>query len=80
MPKFVFFHNGSDIRTAIADSVYAGQLSLTPGFEKVDFETEAIDRRDAQIKLRTHLEENTEALKMFTGNTTFSAIIESLMR
>lgn len=78
MPKFVFFHNGSDIRTAMNDSVYAGQLSLTPGFEKMDFETEAVDRRDAQIKLRTHLEENTDAIKSFAGNTTLTAIIESL--
>lgn len=80
MPKYLFFTNGSDIRTAVRDSVYAGKISSTPEFKKIDFETEASDERGAQANLKAYLEENTDALKEFTGNTGFSAVIESLLR
>ncbi len=80
MPNYVFFINGADIKTAVSGSVHADQLSSSPDFEKIDFETKAVDRQDAQLKLKTHLEENTGALKDFSGDITFSAVIESLLR
>lgn len=80
MPRYVFFLNGDDIRVAISESVYAEQLTSTPGVKKIAFETEASDQKDAQLKLKNHLEENTDALKEFTGSTGFSAVIESLLR
>jgi len=80
MPKYLFFTNGCDIRTAVRDSVYAGKISSTPEFKKIDFETEASDEGAAQTNLKAYLEENTDALKEFTGNTGFSAVIESIFR
>jgi len=60
---------------------------FTPGksrqrlnLKKIDFETEASDEGAAQTNLKAYLEENTDALKEFTGNTGFSAVIESIFR
>lgn len=80
MPKYVFFTDGTDIKAAVRESVYAGKLSSEAGFKKIDFETEATEERLAKADLKTYLEENTHALKEFTGSTGFSAVIESLLR
>ena len=80
MPKYVFFTDGTDIKTAVRDSVYAGKLLSEAGLKKIDFETEAPEERLAKAELKAYLEKNTNALKEFTGNTGFSAVIESLLR
>jgi len=80
MPRYVFFLDADDIKTAISESVYAELLTSTSGVKKFDFETEASNHQDAQSKLKTHLQENTDALKEFSGSTGFSAVIESLLR
>lgn len=80
MPGYMFFISGADIKTVVSGSAYAAQLLASPGTEKIDFETEASDKQEAQLKLKTHLEKNNKSLKNFTGDITFSAIIESLLR
>ncbi|MCY0775181.1 hypothetical protein OWK27_21070 [Enterobacter cloacae complex sp. 2022EL-00788] len=80
MPKFIFFKSGADIVTAVSQSVYADQLSTSSEYEKIDFETEATDKQAAVLKLKEYLETNTSALKDFSGDITFSSVIESLLR
>lgn len=80
MPKYVFFKKDTDIVTALNDSVYAGQLMASPVYEKIDFETEANDKQAALLKLKEFIEKNTNALKDFSGDVTFSAVIDSLLR
>lgn len=80
MPKFIFFKSGADVVTAVSQSVYADQLSTSSEYEKIDFETEATDKQAAVLKLKEYLETNTSALKDFSGDITFSSVIESLLR
>lgn len=80
MPEYTFFTDGTDIRIAIRDSVYAGKLSSEAGLKKIDFETEAPEERLAKEHLRAYLEKNMDTLKKFTGDTGFSAVMESLLR
>lgn len=80
MPKFVFFKSGTDIVTAVSESVYVDQLSTSSEYEKIAFETEATDKQAAVLKLKAYLETNTNTLKDFSGDITFSSVIESLLR
>ncbi|QKJ85115.1 hypothetical protein PMPD1_0132 [Paramixta manurensis] len=80
MPKYVFFASNGLVKTAISDSVYAEQLSSSPELKIIEFEAEANDKHEAQLKLKSHLEQNTETLKDFGGDVTLSSIIESLLR
>ncbi|WP_417878293.1 hypothetical protein [Vibrio sp.] len=77
MPKFT---GGTDIRTAIRYLVYDGELSSEAGLKKIDFEKETPEERLAKAQLGAYLEKNMDALKEFTGDTGFSAVIESLLR
>lgn len=80
MPKYTFFTDGTDIRTAIRDSVYAAKLSSEAGLKNIDFETEAPEERLAKVQLGAYLVKNMDALKEFSGDAGFCAVIESLLR
>ncbi|TNV17902.1 hypothetical protein FH968_17755 [Buttiauxella sp. B2] len=78
MPHYVFFVKNTDIRAL--DSISEQVELLKSGYQKIDFESEAADYTAAMKDLKQHHDANTEANKQFTGDITFSAIIESLLR
>lgn len=78
MPHYKFFVKQSDVRAT--DSDVEGTEFLGSGYQKLDFEAEAADKKGALKKLQVHFGENTSAIKNFTGDITFSSIIESLLR
>jgi hypothetical protein len=80
MPRYVFFINNENVTSAVSNSVYAEQLASLSGYEKIDFETEAKDKQDAELKLKAHFGENTKAVKEFGGDITFSSVIEAFLR
>lgn len=80
MPRYIFFVNDEKVTSAVSNSVYAERLASSSGFEKIDFETEANDKQDAELKLKAHLGENTQAVKEFGGDITFSSVIEAFLR
>lgn len=78
MPHYKFFVKQSDVRTTESDA--EGSELLNSGYQKLDFEADAADKKGALKKLQVHLGENTTAVKNFSGDITLSSIIESLLR
>lgn len=80
MPRYIFFINGKNITSAVSRSVYADQLASSSSYKKIDFETEADDKHHAELKFKAHFGENTQAVKEFGGDITFSSVIDVFLR
>jgi len=78
MPKYRFFAKNNEI--AATESTLPDADFLNEGYEKIDFETDAEDKEAAINSLKNYLSQNTDATKKYTGDITFSSIIESLLR
>lgn len=78
MPHYAFFVNNNDIFAT--ESISEQSALLESGYQKIDFETDAVDSSVAIKLLQKHLSLNTEATQKFTGDITFASIIESLIR
>lgn len=78
MPHYAFFVNNNDIRAT--DNISEQSALVESGYQKIDFETDAVDSVVAIKLLQKHLSLNTEAIQKFTGDITFTSIIDSLIR
>ncbi|WP_313684032.1 hypothetical protein [Pantoea sp.] len=78
MKDFLFFYTHAEfhVREKMHISEEDVEKLKQKGF-KIK-EVKALDKRDAIIQMTG--EENTKSLKEYTGNTTLSALIESLLR
>jgi hypothetical protein len=77
MHRYSFYVKDQDVQ-AVKNVAEQDEL-VGMGYQKIDFESEVTDHTAAIKDLQRHLAANTEATKNFTGDITFSSIIESLL-
>ncbi|RWR03172.1 hypothetical protein ED28_03850 [[Pantoea] beijingensis] len=80
MKDYVFFFNNKNFKLIELNKLEKSQAEdlENQGFSRTDFQAKS--REDAISKINESNELNINSLKDFSGDTGFSAVIESLLR
>ena len=80
MKTFLFFHNKEKFRICLIDSISQNEIEKmkSKGFDYQEIEANNVE--EALLKIKNENTINIKSLKEYSGDSVFSALIESLLR